>query len=126
MGSLRYRFVQIFAIVCLIFDASESFAYVSNGHEYEGNCNTDGYVLKSKYPVTRTIGKGYKTEYVSGIEKLYLGRTCDAYHEIYGSGRWCWANGGFIAEFADARFPFARQELFCPSDEDLGLECVCK
>ena len=126
MGLFIYRFGYIFVVICLVFGASESIAYVSNGHEYEGSCNADGYVLKSKYPVTRTIGQGSSTSYVSSIEKLYFGRTCDAYHEIYGSGQWCWANGGFIAEFANARFPFARQELFCPSDEDLGLECVCK
>ena len=77
MGLFIYRFGYIFVVICLVFGASESIAYVSNGHEYEGSCNADGYVLKSKYPVTRTIGQGSSTSYVSSIEKLYLGRTCD-------------------------------------------------
>ncbi|SEO28232.1 hypothetical protein SAMN05216227_10816 [Pseudorhodobacter antarcticus] len=121
-----YRFSQLFAVMWLGFLASEASAYVAGGHEYEDSCNADGYVLTSKYPVTRTIGQGASNSYVTGIEKLYLGRSCDAYHAIYGDGQWCWANGGFLAEFEDAEFGFGRQELFCRSDEDLGLECRCQ
>ncbi|MCC1482321.1 hypothetical protein J1C52_11765 [Roseibaca sp. Y0-43] len=105
--------------------ASTGQAYVSGGHEYGLTCNPDGYVLTSRYPVARTKGFGAATQVVSGIEKLYLGKSCDAFHPIFGGGRWCWANGGFVAEFAEFRFGFARQELHCEAEPGLGLECLC-
>jgi hypothetical protein len=113
--------------MCIIVTTTSSVnAYVAGGHEYEASCSADGYVLTSLYPVARTMGQGADTEIVSGVEKLYLGRSCDAFHPIFGKGEWCWANGGFIANFDGMEFGFARQELFCSSDEDLGLECRCQ
>lgn len=111
--------------LCIALNAGGASAYVSGGHEYEASCNADGYVLISKFPVTRTIGQGASTQYISGIEKLYLGRSCDAFHALYGTGQWCWANGGFKADFADAMFGFARQDLDCASNYDLGSSCRC-
>lgn len=85
-------------------------AYVSDGTAYEASCNADGYVLTSKTPVDRKVG----SETVPGIEKIYFGKSCDAFHPLLGKGRWCWANGGFLAEFPGHSFGFARQELSCP------------
>jgi hypothetical protein len=56
---------------------------------------------------------------------LYLGRTCDAYHKLFGYGEWCWANGGFVATFDEHRFGFARQELYCEPERDYDLNCRC-
>jgi hypothetical protein len=118
----RAQFLLSFWFVAIAGGAS---AYVSGGHEYDPTCNVDGYVLTSKYPVARTIGQGAATQFTTGIEKLYLGRSCDAFHASLGSGQWCWANGGFVASFSEMEFGFGRQELYCPSNEDLGLECRC-
>jgi hypothetical protein len=101
-------------------------AYVSGGHEYDIACNEAGFILSSKDPVTRTKGSGAMTQNISGIEKIYLGKSCVAFHEVYGTGTWCWANGGFVADFADFSFGFARQELYCPTENDApGLHCTC-
>lgn len=117
---------QLFATLCIIFAASSANAYVAGGHEYDATCNADGYILTSKYPVARASGQGAGTVYTSGIEKLYLGRSCDAFHAGFGNGQWCWANGGFLVTYSEIEFGFGRQELTCPSDEDLGLECLCE
>ena len=54
----------------------------------------------------------------TGTETIFLGSDCKTAHGIFGIGKWCWANGGFLAEFADYDFGFGRQELHC----DLGPE----
>jgi len=110
----------------LVLSAGTSAAYVSGGHEYSLQCNADGYQLTSKYPVTRTVGSGAATQYQSGIEKLYLGKSCDAFHKLFGTGDWCWANGGFIADFDGASFGFPRQELFCEPELFDTLNCRCE
>lgn len=101
-------------------------AYIADGMEYDISCNADGYVLTSKYPVTRMIGTGVATEAVPGIERIYFGRSCDAYHKLFGTGKWCWANGGFRAEFPDHTFGFGRQELSCPGAEAYDGDCGCQ
>ena len=83
--------------------------------EYNVSCTADGYVLTSLYPLTRAIGTGAATQWIKGKEKIYFGRSCDAFHKLYGKGKWCWANGGFTAEFPGYSFDFARQELRCPT-----------
>jgi len=98
----------------------------SGGHIYLQTCNSAGFVLTSKHPVSRTVGNiGALQRQVVGIENIYLGKSCDAYHKLYGYGDWCWANGGFVAEFTEGRFGFARQELWCPENDQIGLNCLC-
>lgn len=113
--------VVLFALILMVTPAA---AYVSDGHEYDLACTAGGYVLTSKYPITRTTGYGAGTQYVKGREKLYLGRSCDAFAKLQGKGSWCWANGGFFVQFADHRFEFWRQELYCTPD-DFDLRCRC-
>lgn len=100
-------------------------AYVSEGHEYTLRCNASGYELTSKSPITWMTGSGAGTQAVTGVDKLYLGRTCDAAHMVFGTGNWCWANGGFVAQFTDRRFSFPRQELFCEPPRQYEGECRC-
>lgn len=85
---------------------------VSGGIEYSMSANDNGWVLRSLSPVVRTTGFGAGTEYVRGIETIYLGKSCDAFHKVFGSGTWGWANGGFVVQFGNNRFPFGRQEVF--------------
>ena len=113
-------------ILALCGSAHAAAAYVSgDGHEYTLRCTADGYELTSKYPVSRAVGTGAGTRYVTGKEKLYLGRSCDASHKLYGTGSWCWANGGFLATFPEQRFGFPRQELFCEPERDYSQSCQC-
>lgn len=98
----------------------------SDGHEYTLSCNGDGYVMGSLYPVVRFVGSGAATQTVTGTETLYLGRSCDAYSKSLGTGSWCWANGGFLVSFPAIQIGFPRQELYCPTQDDLGQSCVCR
>jgi hypothetical protein len=100
-------------------------AYVSDGHEYTLQCNDDGYVLASRYPVTRTVGRGQEMRTASGMERLYLGRSCDAFHKLHGEGQWCRGNGGFVATFPEHRFGFPRQELVCEPERAPHPGCEC-
>jgi hypothetical protein len=54
--------------------------------EYEISCNADGYVLTSKYPVTRMIGTGADSQAVAVTENICFGKNCDAYHKLFGQG----------------------------------------
>jgi hypothetical protein len=119
---------KMLLIAALATTASNAAAqdYVADGIEYEISCNADGYVLTSKYPVTRMISTPVDAEPVSGIEKIYFGKSCDAYHKLFGPGKWCWANGGFLAEFPDHSFGFGRQELNCQGAEAYQGHCGCQ
>lgn len=101
-------------------------SYVADGMEYEISCNADGYVLTSKGPVTRMAETPVDAEPVTGIEKIYFGKSCDAYHTVFGKGKWCWANGGFLAEFPNHTFGFGRQELNCQGAEAYQGNCGCE
>jgi hypothetical protein len=93
-------------------NAAENRTYLSSdGHEFEESCNVHGFKLISK----------------SGgvVETLYLGANCDAFHKQYRTGKWCWANGGFLVEFGSVKFGFPRQELVCSSNDELGTKCWC-
>jgi len=100
--------------------------YVADGMEYETSCNADGYVLTSKDPVTRLVETPVDAEPVTGVERIYFGKSCDAYHKVFGQGKWCWANGGFIAEFPNHTFGFGRQELNCQGAEAYQGNCGCQ
>ena len=114
------------AVVATVTWVSAARAYLADGMEYDIACNADGYVLTSKYPVTRMIETPVDAEAVSGIEKIYFGKSCDAYHKVFGEGKWCRANGGFIAEFPNHTFGFGRQELSCEGVASHEGNCGCQ
>lgn len=94
--------------------------YISgDGHQYELSCNDNGFVLTSQYPVSRWTGMGADTQVITDTEVLMLGNSCDAINEVFGSGTWMWANGGFMAEFDSYRIGFPRQELSCVDGRSL-------
>ena len=98
--------------------------YVSDGHEYTLTCNENGYVFRSKYPVSRFIEAGADSKVIElNPEKIYLGKDCDAHHKVYGGGKWCWANGGISVEFALHSFGFPRQELICEKEPENNCNC---
>jgi len=125
MNSTRSKHVLYsLAIAGSLVWAGNCAAYVSDGHEYSLRCTKRGYVLRSKFPV-RKVGTGAGTRYISGREELYLGRSCDASHRIFGKGKWCWSNGAFGATFDEHEFVFSRQDLRCPKEPDYYLQCSC-
>ena len=125
MISKSMRGMSACTVLLIATTGSAAWSYVSDGMEYEISCNADGYVLTSKYPVTRMTGAGAGTQAVPGIERIYFGRSCDAYRKLLGRGKWCRANGGFTAEFANHRFGFGRQELVCQGAEAYQGNCGC-
>jgi len=80
--------------------------------------NKDGLTLISTGTIYEVKGFGAGTTYIEqGFSRsklglvLYLDKECTAHSELYGEGRWSWANGGFEIVFTAKRFGFARQEL---------------
>lgn len=110
----------------LVGSSTGALAYTADNHEYDLTCTRDGYELRSKYPVSRTIGSGASTRVFTEKETLYLGRSCDALLKAYGYGEWCWANGGFVATFGDNQVSFPRQELFCDPAREYEMDCGCR
>lgn len=108
--------------VCVVaYDSLSNNAYSSDGHSYQMTCNDNGFVLTSVYPTARFIDKGVASEVIEGFETIYLGKSCDAYHEVFGNGTWGIANGGFVASFDNNRVGFPRQGPFCEDDVDPAL-----
>jgi hypothetical protein len=104
--------------IALLFCAAPALAgdedyYVSGaGDDYQVTANASGYVLTSRYPKARFVDRGAASYVVRGVETFYFGTSCDAAHEVFGNGKWGWANGGFGAEFDSGfRLMFPRQEL---------------
>ncbi len=95
--------------------------YVGVNHVWVLSCNSHGYQLKSKYPLS-WYDENFR--YQEKRVTLYLGKTCDASTASFGKGKWCWANGGFVAELAKRRIGFARQELICDA-QPLPMDCRC-
>lgn len=100
--------------------------YIGDNHTWNLSCNESGYQLTSKYPVSRFVEAGADSSTTEAIETLYLGKGCDASHKVLGKGKWCWANGGFTAEFeGGASIGFPRQELSCPDKKFEINGCGC-
>lgn len=106
--------------------AAEEFPYVGDNHAWKLACNASGYVLTSRDPVVRFHEGGANSRVTDQVETLYLGRSCDAFHPVLGTGTWCWANGGFRAEIAGEIIGFPRQELSCPDGSAITeYDCGC-
>lgn len=107
-----------FSFISLLAFGQPAIAYISSeGHEYQPTCTTESVMLKSVSPVTRIIENGANTKYVKGTEELVLTADCLAHTEVFGYGRWEWANGGFWITFPTYEIRFPRQELYCVSGE---------
>lgn len=118
--------LTVSALILLPLDAiAEDYSYVGDNHSWSISCNKSGYVLRSQYPVTRFHEAGAGSSVTHEKETLYLGRSCDARHSVLDDGKWCWGNGGFVAEFDTFRIGFPRQELICPNNDDDFRGCGC-
>lgn len=111
--------------LALVAATTAASAYVADGHEWDLQCNDNGFKLRSKSVVTRFIEAGVNSRAEKSRETLYLGRSCDALHSVLGSGTWCWANGGFKADFSGTTIGFPRQELYCEPKPPFVLGCGC-
>ena len=97
---------------------AQDWTYVSSwGDEYRIENNANGAVLRSLYPKAWFIEGGANSRVEKGIDVIYFGVSCDAYHEVFGDGVWWWANGGFGADFETFQIRFARQEIDVPGSD---------
>lgn len=115
----------IITILVFVTASSPASGYVADGHEWDLQCNDNGFRLRSKSVVTRFIEAGVNSRTEKSREALYLGRSCDALHSVLGSGTWCWANGGFKADFSGTTIGFPRQELYCEPEPPFPANCGC-
>ena len=73
--------------------------------DYHVECNVDGYVVTPM-----------------GERPVYLGKSCDAYHEGLGGGRWC-------RESSSVKLSFARGDseidLKLPACKAVSKNCGC-
>lgn len=97
----------------------------ASGFEYSITCNSNGYVLTPTNPLHVFADTSVASSVIRGTELIYLGRSCDAFSQTLGGGTWCWANGGFSADLGSTSISFPRQELYCGSNANLGLNCRC-
>ena len=95
------------------------------GHIYGLACNDNGFVLNSLYPIARIVGEGADRELRQETETIYLGASCDAVHQVFGEGSWCWANGGVAIDLGERQIGLPRQELHCGTSTSVGRECGC-
>ena len=73
----------------------------SEGDRYAETTNANGIVLTSEHPKYRIVGQGPQARVVSRPEVFYLGRSCDAYNEHFGDGRWSLSDAGVFVEFVE-------------------------
>ncbi|WP_045451914.1 hypothetical protein [Psychrobacter sp. JCM 18903] len=76
-------------------DSSIINSYQSGTNEvYQAQYNSSGAILINQ-----------------SLQRIYLGKDCDAYSSKYGKGTWGQANGGYIISFKAKEFSFPRQEV---------------
>lgn len=103
--------------LAIILLSSKAFAYLSSdGDEFTITYNSHGAIL------TSVNKKHFAENDASGVVhakylKLYLGKSCDAFSNVYGKGAWEWANGGFTVHYSGKDFSFPRQEVNIPGME---------
>jgi hypothetical protein len=82
------------------------------GDAYMALENPNGVILTSVYPKFWFVEQGADSYVVDGPDMIFLGKSCDAYHKVFGDGAFSWGNGGFRAEFEDGTvIGFPRQEM---------------
>lgn len=111
----------------------------SAGHGYSVECNKNGYMLRSNFPVYRWADSGFHELRKLHAEIIFLGKECDAFQKNLGfRGKWGQANGGFRIEFenTDSGFGaygqfqpgeigFPRQEIYLQCPRGFALESDC-
>lgn len=111
----------IFAVFAGQVTAGEKTYYSSYGDEYLLSTNADGLVLTSSHPKYWFVEDGANSRIEKGIDVIYLGKSCDAFHKLFGKGRWGWANGGFRVDFDNIWLGFPRQGFVDEHDGSCGL-----
>ena len=115
MTVFRHVAVQAMVMLAGVSVSAQAGNYVSSfGDEYNITLNTNGAALISLYPKAWFIEGGANSRVERGIDTLYFGKSCDAFHKLWGDGTWWWANGGFGADFEEFSSRFPRQEIDVP------------
>jgi hypothetical protein len=124
-GQIMRRMTFLAAVASLAIGSTALAAVSGGGHGYSLECNENGFVLRSDYPVYRWAKRGFRDLRELDHETLFLGKDCDAYHQDLGwRGRWWWANGGIVVEYENAEISFPRADIGvwagqCPRELDL-------
>ncbi|SMR83198.1 hypothetical protein SAMN04488030_3112 [Aliiroseovarius halocynthiae] len=107
---MRLLAVVLIAVLGSSPASAEDAIFVSRkGHQYSLSTVEEGLVLTSLYPAAWILGKGINSNIETGIDKIHLGRGCDAAHDLWGNGRWRADADGLVIEFPKRRrteFPF--------------------
>ncbi len=102
--------ISVFSLGIMLL-SSNAFAYLSSdGDEYTIRYNKNGAILTSvnkKHYAENNASRRVHSKHL----KLYLGKDCDAFSNVYGHGSWEWTNGGFIIHYDEKDFGFPRQEV---------------
>lgn len=110
------------ALVLMLASApatATDWTYVSSlGDEYAVAANENGVVLTSIYPKAWFIEAGADSKIEKGQDVIFIGRSCDAFHKLFGNGKWEQGNGGFLVMFDAISFGFPRQELIMENGGD--------
>lgn len=118
------RRLALFGAAVLLAGAAQAAeTYVSDlGDDYVLVANPDGMILSSVHPKAWFIEAGTDSRVERGTDVIFLGRSCDAFHRLWGKGTWGQANGGFRVAFPGGRdYGFPRQELPVADDVHCGL-----
>ena len=93
--------------------SAEDARWISSlGDAYTALENANGGILTSVYPKFWFVEAGANSHVEEGPDIIYFGKSCDAFHKVFGKGTFGWANGGFAVEFESGqRIGFPRQEL---------------
>ncbi|WP_417769571.1 hypothetical protein [Stappia sp.] len=118
-SAVKYLLICVALSIAAPAFAGELLYFSTEGHQYKYSKNKNGAILHSVNPVSRFKGQGAATEIVTRTETIYLGKSCDASSEFFGTGTWGWANGGFIVDFPTGTVRFPRQEIDVPN----GMHC---
>ena len=92
----------------------------SEGHEFYSQMNKSGFTLKSRGIISRYIDNGpnYRGLFKQK-EIMHLGKGCDAISNVFGRGRWGWANGGVSVTFRNGKqISFPRQSIGGTDEEN--------
>ncbi len=101
--------------------AAQNTQYLStDGTVFAFEENRHGAVLTSIEPTETPLVIDGAAPRIAVGDILYLGRSCDAFSDDFGEGRWSMTSAGFIVEFLTIRLAFPGQTI------GVGREIGCR
>ncbi len=105
--------LRVFGVVLLMVAstaAAQDLRFVSaDGDLFAFEENRHGAVLTALPSTSSAIIGTPEQRLTRSGDIVYLGRSCDAFSDRFGDGRWRWTDGGFIVFFGATRLSFPGQ-----------------